>query len=185
MIFIYLIRFPAGVGCTGSSSWMPFLGWDLVTTMVTTMVTTLVTTMVTTLLAAAAVQRPDLSLNVTLAPEPVTVIVVMVVIVIMLAPAIMVIMMMVVVVFAGLLSGRRHDGSGALLLHNHARSGVNALHSRERFKQFIIICARGFYYNIVHLADLESCLSIPLLESCLSSLDRDSCLLFVKSKIRF
>ena len=177
MIFIYLIRFPAGVGCTGSSSWMPFLGWDLVTTMVTTMVTTL--------LAAAAVQRPDLSLNVTLAPEPVTVIVVMVVIVIMLAPAIMVIMMMVVVVFAGLLSGRRHDGSGALLLHNHARSGVNALHSRERFKHFNIICARGFYYNIVHLADLESCLSIPLLESCLSSLDRDSCLLFVKSKIRF
>ena len=177
MIFIYLIRFPASVGCTGSSSWMPFLGWDLVTTMVTTMVTTL--------LAAAAVQRPDLSLNVTLAPEPVTVIVVMVVIVIMLAPAIMVIMMMVVVVFAGLLSGRRHDGSGALLLHNHARSGVNALHSRERFKQFNIICARGFYYNIVHLADLESCLSIPLLESCLSSLDRDSCLLFVKSKIRF
>ena len=139
MIFIYLIRFPAGVGCTGSSSWMPFLGWDLVTTMVTTMVTTL--------LAAAAVQRPDLSLNVTLAPEPVTVIVVMVVIVIMLAPAIMVIMMMVVVVFAGLLSGRRHDGSGALLLHNHARSGVNALHSRERFKHFNIICARGFYYN--------------------------------------
>ena len=182
MIFIYLIRFPAGVGCTGSSSWMPFLGWDLVTTMVTTLVTTMVTTMVTTLLAAAAVQRPDLSLNVTLAPKPVTVIVVMVVIVIMLAPAIMVIMMMVVVVFAGLLSGRRHDGSGALLLHNHARSGVNALHSRERFN---IICARGFYYNIVHLADLESCLSIPLLESCLSSLDRDSCLLFVKSKIRF
>ena len=154
-----------------------------------------IVTIVTRGLLAAAVQHPDLHLHITLTPDTVTMVMlmvmtmVMVVIVIMsaalpmLVVMMMVMVMMMVVMIMGLLSGllspRGPLGPSTLLSHNHSRPRVNPLHSEEKRCQIFL-----YIYKIMHLADLESCLSIPLLESCLSILDRDSCLLSVKTQIR-